>query len=80
MTGNGRRKMIVSVLAELLNKYCIMEQINTVAIKDGIVTVLSSRVVNVNKNSVQYILRTLKYNEVYSQWECVFTDYSEVED
>ena len=70
--------MTVSLLTELLNKYCIMEQVNTVTINDGLMTVLSSRVVDVNKNRVQFIIRVLKYNEAYSQWECDYTDYSNV--
>lgn len=72
--------MTVSVLTDLLEKYCIMEQIESVTIRDSLMTVLSSRVVDVNKNRVQFITRTLEYNEAYSQWECVFTTYSNTEE
>lgn len=70
--------MTVSLLTELLNKYCIMEQVESVVISDDLMIVSSSRVVDVNKNSVQRINRMFKYNEVYSQWEWVFTDCSDI--
>ena len=68
--------MTISVLTGLLEKYCIMEQIESIVIRDNLMTVVSSRVIDVNKNKVQFITRTFKYNIIYAQWECLFTDYS----
>lgn len=63
--------MTVSVLTDLLNRYCIMEQIESVVVKDNTVTVLSTAVVD--KTKVQLVNRFIEYNVAYSEWECTTT-------
>lgn len=63
--------MTISILADLLKKYCIMEQIESVVVKNNTVTVLSTAVVDETK--VQLINRFIEYNEAYSEWECTTT-------
>lgn len=65
--------MTISVLIDLLKKYCIMEQIESVMVKDNTVTVLSTAVADVKRNRFQLISRFIEYNVAYSEWECTTT-------
>lgn len=65
--------MTVSLLTDLLKKYCIMEQIESVIVKDNTVTVLSTAVADVKRNRFQLINRFIEYNEAYGEWECTTT-------